>query len=41
MMNNTVEGIIRGIDLSGGLILEVDGIEKIFSGGEISLRECE
>ena len=41
MMNNTVEGIVRGIDLSGGLILEVDGIEKIFSGGEISLRECE
>jgi len=41
MMNNTVEGIVRGIDLSGGLILEVDGIEKVFSGGEISLRECE
>jgi BirA family biotin operon repressor/biotin-[acetyl-CoA-carboxylase] ligase len=41
MVNNTVEGVVRGIDSSGGLILEVGGIEKTFSGGEISLRECE
>ena len=41
MMNNTIEGIVRGIDPSGGLILEVDGIKKTFSGGEISLRECQ
>jgi BirA family biotin operon repressor/biotin-[acetyl-CoA-carboxylase] ligase len=41
MMNNTVEGVVRGIDSSGGLILEVNGVEKTFSGGEISLRECE
>jgi BirA family biotin operon repressor/biotin-[acetyl-CoA-carboxylase] ligase len=41
MMNNSVEGIVRGIDNSGALILEVDGAVKIFSGGEISLRGFE
>jgi|TARA_B110000503_G_scaffold45844_1_gene74914 BirA family transcriptional regulator, biotin operon repressor / biotin---[acetyl-CoA-carboxylase] ligase len=41
MMNNSVEGIVRGIDDSGALILEVDGAVKIFSGGEISLRGFE
>ncbi|WP_459207543.1 bifunctional biotin--[acetyl-CoA-carboxylase] ligase/biotin operon repressor BirA [Pseudomonas sp. MLB6B] len=32
------DGIVRGIDAQGGLRLEVDGVEKSFSGGELSLR---
>jgi len=31
-------GIVRGVDGQGGLRLEVDGVEKSFSGGELSLR---
>ena len=41
MMNNTIDGIVQGVDNSGALILKVNGITKTFSGGEISLRECE
>ncbi|MDZ5604660.1 bifunctional biotin--[acetyl-CoA-carboxylase] ligase/biotin operon repressor BirA [Pseudomonas sp. RP23018S] len=33
-----LDGIVRGVDAHGGLRLEVDGIEKSFSGGELSLR---
>ena len=35
---NVVEGVVLGIDRQGALRLEVDGIEKSFSGGELSLR---
>lgn len=33
-----VEGIVTGIDGQGGLRLRVDGVDKVFSGGELSLR---
>ncbi|CCG85527.1 bifunctional biotin--[acetyl-CoA-carboxylase] ligase/biotin operon repressor BirA [Erwinia piriflorinigrans] len=33
-----INGIARGIDQQGGLILEQDGISKSWVGGEISLR---
>lgn len=33
-----VEGIVLGIDQQGALRLQVDGVEKVFSGGELSLR---
>ena len=41
MMGNSVVGFVRGIDSSGGLILEVEGKVQVFNGGEISLRECK
>lgn len=31
-------GVARGVDVQGGLRLEVDGVEQVFSGGELSLR---
>jgi BirA family biotin operon repressor/biotin-[acetyl-CoA-carboxylase] ligase len=31
-------GVACGVDETGGLVLLVDGVRKIFSGGEISLR---
>jgi BirA family biotin operon repressor/biotin-[acetyl-CoA-carboxylase] ligase len=33
-----VEGVVLGIDRQGGLRLDVDGEERVFSGGELSLR---
>lgn len=33
-----VNGVLRGVDLQGGLELEVDGRAEVFTGGEISLR---
>ena len=33
-----IEGVALGVDGQGGLRLEVDGVEKSFSGGELSLR---
>ncbi|MCW2269404.1 Bifunctional ligase/repressor BirA [compost metagenome] len=35
---NRVDGIVLGIDGQGALRLEVNGVEKSFSGGELSLR---
>lgn len=35
---NCVNGIVLGIDRQGALRIEVDGVEKSFSGGELSLR---
>lgn len=35
---NSVEGIVLGIDALGALRLNVDGVERSFSGGELSLR---
>ncbi|MBH3431272.1 bifunctional biotin--[acetyl-CoA-carboxylase] ligase/biotin operon repressor BirA [Pseudomonas alkylphenolica] len=35
---NRVDGVVLGIDGQGALRLEVDGVEKSFSGGELSLR---
>lgn len=35
---NQIEGEVLGIDSQGALRLEVGGVEKIFSGGELSLR---
>lgn len=32
------DGVVRGVDGQGGLRLEVEGVEKSFSGGELSLR---
>jgi BirA family biotin operon repressor/biotin-[acetyl-CoA-carboxylase] ligase len=33
-----IEGVVLGIDGQGALRLKVDGVEKVFSGGELSLR---
>jgi len=35
---NQIHGVVMGIDLQGALRLKVDGVEKVFSGGELSLR---
>lgn len=35
---NQIDGIVLGIDHQGALRLNVDGVEKIYSGGELSLR---
>ncbi len=35
---NQVDGVVLGIDHQGALRLQVDGVEKSFSGGELSLR---
>ncbi|AIR89154.1 bifunctional biotin--[acetyl-CoA-carboxylase] ligase/biotin operon repressor BirA [Pseudomonas cremoricolorata] len=33
-----VDGVVKGVDVHGGLRLDIDGKEKSFSGGELSLR---
>jgi BirA family biotin operon repressor/biotin-[acetyl-CoA-carboxylase] ligase len=33
-----IEGVVAGVDLGGGLILSTDEGERIFNGGEVSLR---
>jgi len=35
---NRIDGVVLGIDRQGALRLKVDGVEKVFSGGELSLR---
>ncbi|MBV6823980.1 bifunctional biotin--[acetyl-CoA-carboxylase] ligase/biotin operon repressor BirA [Pseudomonas sp. PD9R] len=35
---NRIDGEVLGIDSQGALRLRVDGVEKVFSGGELSLR---
>lgn len=35
---NEVDGVVLGVDRQGALRLSVDGVEKIYSGGELSLR---
>ena len=35
---NQIAGEVLGIDSQGALRLKVDGVEKVFSGGELSLR---
>ncbi|MCW1243191.1 bifunctional biotin--[acetyl-CoA-carboxylase] ligase/biotin operon repressor BirA [Pseudomonas sp. SAICEU22] len=35
---NKIDGVVLGIDHQGALRLKVDGVEKNFSGGELSLR---
>ncbi|QXI27973.1 bifunctional biotin--[acetyl-CoA-carboxylase] ligase/biotin operon repressor BirA [Pseudomonas vanderleydeniana] len=35
---NSINGTVLGIDQQGALRLSVDGVEKVFSGGELSLR---
>ncbi|CAI9003895.1 DNA-binding transcriptional repressor/biotin-(acetyl-CoA-carboxylase) ligase BirA [Pseudomonas chlororaphis] len=35
---NKIDGVVMGIDQQGALRLEVDGVEKVYSGGELSLR---
>ncbi|MHC8317485.1 bifunctional biotin--[acetyl-CoA-carboxylase] ligase/biotin operon repressor BirA [Pseudomonas sp. LB3P31] len=35
---NQINGEVLGIDKQGALRLKVDGVEKVFSGGELSLR---
>lgn len=35
---NQVDGVVLGIDGQGALRLSVEGVEKIYSGGELSLR---
>lgn len=35
---NRIDGEVLGIDSQGALRLKVDGVEKVFSGGELSLR---
>jgi BirA family biotin operon repressor/biotin-[acetyl-CoA-carboxylase] ligase len=35
---NQIDGVVMGIDGQGALRLKVDGVEKVFSGGELSLR---
>ncbi len=41
MGSNEVEGVERGIDAHGGVLLETDEGIKSFIGGEISLRKTE
>jgi BirA family biotin operon repressor/biotin-[acetyl-CoA-carboxylase] ligase len=41
LMNQRVEGIARGVDTTGALLLEMDSGVESFSGGEISLRGVE
>lgn len=36
--SNHIDGVVVGIDSQGALRLKVDGVEKVFSGGELSLR---
>lgn len=35
---NQIDGVVVGVDCQGALRLKVDGVEKVFSGGELSLR---
>lgn len=35
---NQIDGVVLGIDNQGALRLKVNGVEKVFSGGELSLR---
>ncbi|MQT71402.1 bifunctional biotin--[acetyl-CoA-carboxylase] synthetase/biotin operon repressor, partial [Pseudomonas sp. FSL R10-0071] len=35
---HTVDGVVAGVDQQGALRLNVAGQEKVFSGGELSLR---
>ncbi|MFQ6594147.1 MULTISPECIES: bifunctional biotin--[acetyl-CoA-carboxylase] ligase/biotin operon repressor BirA [Pseudomonas] len=35
---NQIDGVVLGIDRQGALRLSVDGVEKTYSGGELSLR---
>ncbi|MFO2464457.1 bifunctional biotin--[acetyl-CoA-carboxylase] ligase/biotin operon repressor BirA [Pseudomonas sp. 15FMM2] len=35
---NQIDGVVLGVDGQGALRLSVDGVETIFSGGELSLR---
>ena len=35
---NQIDGVVLGIDHQGALRLNVNGVEKIYSGGELSLR---
>ncbi len=41
MADNVVEGICRGVDTQGALLLEVAGEVKSFVGGEISVRASD
>lgn len=41
LMNNRVEGIARGVDDTGALMLDLEGRIESFSGGEISVRGVE
>ncbi|MFJ3487924.1 bifunctional biotin--[acetyl-CoA-carboxylase] ligase/biotin operon repressor BirA [Pseudomonas sp. NPDC090202] len=36
--NSAIEGIVLGVDAVGALRLQVNGEERLFSGGELSLR---
>jgi BirA family biotin operon repressor/biotin-[acetyl-CoA-carboxylase] ligase len=38
LAGKSVEGVCRGVDLVGALMVEHDGAVKTYSGGEISLR---
>ena len=38
--DNFVEGLARGVDRSGGLVLETEDGERVFRGGEVSLRSA-
>ncbi|WP_213879433.1 bifunctional biotin--[acetyl-CoA-carboxylase] ligase/biotin operon repressor BirA [Pseudomonas sp. dw_358] len=35
---NQIQGVVLGIDAQGALRLQVDGQERVYSGGELSLR---
>ncbi|QXQ18298.1 bifunctional biotin--[acetyl-CoA-carboxylase] ligase/biotin operon repressor BirA [Pseudomonas tolaasii] len=35
---NQIDGVVLGVDRQGALRLSVDGVEKVYSGGELSLR---
>lgn len=39
--HNSVVGLYSGIDVTGALRLQVDGQERIFHSGEVSLRQTE
>ena len=36
--NNATLGVVFGVDERGAIRLSVDGVDRVFSGGELSLR---
>ena len=40
LMDRAIDGVARGVDASGGLLVEVNGELQTFTGGEISMRRA-
>lgn len=39
--DNAIAGVVLGVNATGAIRLSVDGQERVFSGGELSLRLCD